>query len=361
MNLIERAIQFVETGRSEDEAGLLRDCVRANDLSALVAVQRLYEDMYGGFTFNFELKAPAAFCLLCWGEAGIDALIEGLKRTPSSKNASLTLQILSAVAAGTEPKFLFLPADLADLVRESIKANPALTSFARQRLTEYMLSLVDDSEASEMAAIGFQRLSFLENDAKAAKEMFAALASRWLVVGEPTIARYQKLIVDRAEDEKVFQEFFEKVPQLLDPLCSVVWPRPDLHGAKEPDFVLKRSDGSYLIVEIETPAKLLITDALQVSAQVTQAATQAMQYRSFLLERYVEARTHFSEFRDPECLVVIGLEGRLTDPQRRALALENENRKALRIVGFDWLAERAGRILRNMISANIAVRPLRMI
>jgi hypothetical protein len=114
-------------------------------------------------------------------------------------------------------------------------------------------------------------------------------------------------------------------------------------------------------VEIEIPAKLLITDALQISAQATQAVTQAMQYRSFLLERSAEARTHFPEFRDPECIVVIGLEGSLVEPQRRALALENENRKGLRIVGFDWLAERAERILRNMISANIAVRPLRMI
>lgn len=53
-----------------------------------------------------------------------------------------------------------------------------------------MLSLTDDSEASELAAIGFQRLSFFQENAKAAKELFAALASRWLVVGKPTIARY---------------------------------------------------------------------------------------------------------------------------------------------------------------------------
>ena len=361
MSLIQRAIEFVETGHPKDEADLLRDCIQSHDLDGLAAVQRLYEDMYGGFTFNFELKAPAACCLLCWGEAGIDALIEGLKRTPSSKNASLVMQIVSAVAAGTEPSFLFVPENLAALIRGAVKDNSALANFARQRLTEYMLSLKDDREASEMAAIGFQRLSLMEDNVKAAKEMFAALASRWLVVGQPTIMRYRKLIAEFAEDEKAFQGFFEEVPQLLDPLCSLVWPRPDLHGAKEPDFVLMRSDGSYLIVEIETPAKRLITDALQISSQATQAVTQAMQYRSFLLERSAEARTHFPEFRDPECLVVIGLEADLTDPQRRALALENENRRSLRIVGFDWLAGRAERILNNMISANIAVRPLRMI
>jgi hypothetical protein len=60
-------------------------------------------------------------------------------------------------------------------------------------------------------------------------------------------------------------------------------------------------------------------------------------------------------------MVVLGLERELTSEQRRALALENDNRRQIRIVGFDWIAERAERILQNMIFANIAVRPLRMI
>jgi antiviral defense system Shedu protein SduA len=361
VSLFERAIEFVRAGYPKDEPDLLRDCIQARNPEGLFAVQRLYEDMYGDMTFNFELKAPAAWCLLCWGKAGIDALIEGVKRTPSSKNTSLTVQILSTVAAGTDPAFLFLADDLKDLVTTALKDTSSLQVFARQRLTEYMLSLSDDVEASEVAAIGFQRLSLLNTQAEASKELFAALASRWLVVGAPTIARYRRLIADCADDENAFQRFFEDVPQLLDPLCSMMWPKPDLHGAKEPDFVLKRSDGSYLIVEIESPAKRLVTDALQTSAQVTQAVTQAMQYRSFLVDRSAETRVHFPEFRDPECLVVIGIESSLSEDQKRALALDNENRKGLRIVGFDWIAERADRILSNMISANIAVRPLRMI
>jgi hypothetical protein len=83
-----------------------------------------------------------------------------------------------------------------------------------------------------------------------------------------------------------------------------------------------------------------------------------MQYRSFLLERFAEANAFFPEFRDPDCLVVIGLERPLSSEQQRALALDNEHRQRVRIVGFDWLAERAERILQNVISANVAVRPL---
>jgi hypothetical protein len=86
-----------------------------------------------------------------------------------------------------------------------------------------------------------------------------------------------------------------------------------------------------------------------------------MQYRSFLLERFSEASGYFPGFRDPDCLVIIGVEQSLSTEQRLSLALENAHRQRLRIVGFDWIGERAETILQNVISANIAVRPVRMI
>jgi hypothetical protein len=56
VTLLDRANEFVKTGRPRDQAQLLTECIRAHDLDGLAATQRLYEDMYGGVTFNFELK-----------------------------------------------------------------------------------------------------------------------------------------------------------------------------------------------------------------------------------------------------------------------------------------------------------------
>ncbi len=97
-----------------------------------------------------------------------------------------------------------------------------------------------------------------------------------------------------------------------------------------------------------------------ITRQVTQAIAQVTRYRSFLMERFQEARAHFPKFRGPDCLVVIGLERNLSAEQRHALEVDNEHRARVRVVGFDWIADRAETILRNMISVNIAVRPLRM-
>jgi hypothetical protein len=103
MTLQERAKRFVDDGNPRDEVELLAACVRARNLDGLAATQRLFEDMYGGITYNFEMKAPAAACLICWGKEGIKALVEGARRTPASKNNSITVQLLSAVAGGKIP------------------------------------------------------------------------------------------------------------------------------------------------------------------------------------------------------------------------------------------------------------------
>jgi hypothetical protein len=87
--LEERAREFILRGGG-DETALLTDCVEAGTVEALRAVQMLFEDMYGGFTFNYELKAAAAWCLMQWGETGLEALLEGAYRTPKSKNHCIT-------------------------------------------------------------------------------------------------------------------------------------------------------------------------------------------------------------------------------------------------------------------------------
>ncbi len=93
MDLLTRARAYIEAGNATDGASLLRDCLADGGVQALAAVQLLAEDMYGGETFNFELKAPPALALLRWGEQGLDALVEMATRSPTSKNISICLSL----------------------------------------------------------------------------------------------------------------------------------------------------------------------------------------------------------------------------------------------------------------------------
>ena len=83
MVLIERARQFIEEGDADEFWALLLDCVANRNAEGMLAVKLLAGDMYGGMTFNWELKAPAAYCLLAWREDGLKALVENAVEEPS--------------------------------------------------------------------------------------------------------------------------------------------------------------------------------------------------------------------------------------------------------------------------------------
>lgn len=361
-SLTDRARLFIESG-AEDQQTLLSDCLAANNIDALRAVQMMAEDMYGGFTYNYELKAAAAICLIRWGEQGLEALIEAAKRTDASKNNSLALEILASVAASADMPQLgqhLLSESLFRFVRDSVSDWQALSASAKNKLQTFVLSFDDDDDVCLAVGLKLHTAPLIGGSAMA-RELFQAVASRWLAVSQPVLSSYRELMANQPDNEPAFQAFFMRHPQLLDPMVAEVWAQPDIHGAKEPDFVIRRTDNTYLVVEIETPSKLLVTSARQLSAEATHAVTQAVDYAQFLSDRLLEASATFPGFQTPDSLAVVGLEGALSPSQARALRLENGSRHHLRIVGFDWLLRRAEAIATNTITQRVPVHRARII
>jgi len=139
-----------------------------------------------------------------------------------------------------------------------------------------------------------------------------------------------------------------------------VWSKPDFAGHLEPDFVLRRVDDTYLVVEIETPAKPIVTRRNQMSSLATQAIAQVTSYGEFLMQDVARARTFFPRLSQPDCLVVIGLEGALVASQSTALARDNASRSRLRVVGFDWVRERANAVTANVIEPRLTQQSVRI-
>jgi Shedu protein SduA, C-terminal len=381
LSLIDKARDFIQYGSAQlgaDLVALLLECVEAGTLEALCAVQMLFERMplsvqaiYRGFADNYlgrpisgdDLKATAAYCLVRWGQAGLDALVEAARRTSQPKNQSLTIEILATLASGEQLRQIGTQVrdeQLSKRVLERVTDWDDLCSAARRHLGTYILSFEDDRAITLAVALQFHLAAF--KGPSIPKVLFEAMASRWLAVSIPTLQAFEALLRDHADDEPRFQAFLERHPQMVDPMAFEVWPQPNIHGAKEPDFVIRRTDDTYLVVEIETPSKLLVTHSNKLSADATHAVAQATDYASFLVERLLNVRQQLPSFRQPECLVVIGMERDLNPAQARALQIENENRHRLRIVGFDWLLKRAESIVHNVVAQRITVaRGLRIV
>jgi hypothetical protein len=349
---------FIKHGSPRELTDLLEACAKDGSLEALVCVTRMFEDMYGGITFNFELKAPAAWELACWGKRGLDQLVEATLKAPTSKNVSLCLQILTLLASGND--FSVAPLFCDECRRAKLQAllrsDPALRSHARSKLLDFVLSVTDEDELLDMVSAGFSRAAFSTSSGTApAKELFAALSARWLTISEPLLQRYEALIASRPDDEPSFQSFLTDHPQVLDPMAAEIWPKPNLHGAQIPDFVIRRFDNSYVVVEIEAPAKQLVTSTNQMSSWVTHAAAQAAEYRRFV-ERLPSVQAHFPDLDQVACLVVVGVEQGLNAQQQQTLRNYNREHYGLQVVGFDWLVRRARAIRENLIKVGVAVR-----
>ncbi|MER8599358.1 DUF4263 domain-containing protein [Mesorhizobium sp. M1339] len=169
------------------------------------------------------------------------------------------------------------------------------------------------------------------------------------------LGEYERLIREAPSHEPSFQDFFSRHPQLLDPMARQVWAQPDFHGALQPDFVIRRFDDSYLVVEIQCPAKKLVTLAGQVAQAAAHAEMQALAYEDFLSTRITEARCHFPNFHRADCLVVVGLQDSLTSGQKQALDRANRRKQNSQIVAFDWLLERGRAIVRNVSEGPVEV------
>jgi hypothetical protein len=354
---------FIQDGaRAEDLYALIDRCIADGTIEGLSCMRRLYESDYGGITFNFELKAPAALSMLIWGQTGARALVDAALADPTSKNLSLCIQILSSVAAGFLPliylvhhKTLFTEIDTAR------KVAPKFDEYCRALLIEVILSFDSDDDVAARIGHVMSQMSFSEETVGASKEVFAALSSRWLAVSKPVLRQYESLIATTPNNESAFQSFLSMHAQLLDPMAAQIWPQPDLYGFRFPDFIVRRADNTYVVIEIETPGKSLVTKAGQLSAEVTQAEKQATDYRSNLIRRFNDIQQHLPNFDEPDCLVIIGLERDLNVEQRTALADANRHRNRLRIVGFDWLADLARVVAANITRQHIQVTPLRIV
>lgn len=363
-NMLELEVnEFIESGANPQVLNsLLQRCMDDGGTKAMSYVSRLFEDDYGGITYKWELKEPAAFALLYWQQAGLDELARAAAQSPRSSNTNIAFDILSSAASGEFSTMLsdHWWGDLKKRVTKSGGLSTEMQHHARRTLVELVLGARDEDDLLLSLAMVFQRHYAKMDSVNAAKNLVQAVASRWFAVGDRTLQEYQELIEAFPGDEPSFQKFFEANPQFLDPMAVEVWPEPNLFGSRKPDFVVKRSDGSYLVVEIECPSKNLITKTGHPSADVTHAEHQVTDYRKYMLEHIGNVKNVFPGFSSPDCLVVVGLESALFSDQRLVLASLNEARHRVKVVGFDWLWERAKRVSKNVSEHGVIVSVKRM-
>lgn len=137
--------------------------------------------------------------------------------------------------------------------------------------------------------------------------------------GPPEQALLQSFreVVDQAADERPVQQFLASHPQFLRPMLppgrrAWYFDRPRFGSERVPDFLLctENSNGKHwVMVEIESPTRRVLTQKGLPSAKLVEAQTQIRDWRAWLRSNIAYARSELGfEDLDAECraYVIIG-------------------------------------------------------
>ena len=317
-------------------------------------VERILDIM--GDVLDIFAVHGGAWALACLKEPGFEALA-AFARDPDRLvwGGWAVLTLASMAADGPVRGAGYLPPDSLTLRADRLRAtHPALREYARQCLREIAISLTEEHAAQ---LVGQAMSASTLADRSVGREIMRAFASRWFTIGESELSEYTQMIEGSGRSEPHYHKWFELHPQMLDPLALRVASMPKLRGVKEPDFVVQRFDDTYVVVELKRPDTPVLTQRNLLSSQVSHAIQQAQEYVR-CLGMWPELLQEFPGIDRADRLVVAGLHEHFTPEQRAAVRSAELGSISLRLVGFDWLAQRARRVAANVLySPPVSLRP----
>jgi antiviral defense system Shedu protein SduA len=228
---------------------------------------------------------------------------------------------------------------------------------ANNALREFILTLGQDPSDGLLMAGLLQHLALDKDQTNGFLDtVFETIADASLAVSPRLLDEYDDL-VRRDESEESLQAFLALHPQLLDPLGREVSPKQSLGVELITDFVIRRLDDDYTVVELERPRTPILTRAGAFTAEFTHAYGQVMDFQAWVDQHGEYARHLLPGISAPSGLLVIGLRSALSQDDERKLHWWNVvHRGRVRVICFDDVGTSARTLLSNL--RNRLPRPL---
>jgi DNA-binding transcriptional ArsR family regulator len=163
------------------------------------------------------------------------------------------------------------------------------------------------------------------------------------------IEELEKILVKELREED-YQKFLSNHPVLLDPLASIVISKQKLGIERTTDFVIRRLDNEYILVEIEKPQNHIFTERGDFSAEFSHAFGQVIDFQEWVDTHAEYARHLMPEISSPRGLLIIG--------RRKSMSTEDEaklkrfciNSRSIDVLTYDDLVLRANNLYDNICS-----------
>lgn len=275
------------------------------------------------------------------GTPGIDLLASVVKDNPRPTPRTIALRCLWSVANQNGTLL-----SLADL--EGSVVPDAIASHAHAVVGDLMIDAVTDEQ---VLGTLFQTTQFLyagKNDESQLAAFFIKTVSDSAIVLTETIIDEFCALVASGQPESTYQAWLTKHPVFIDPLAAEIIPLAPLGLEFKTDYVLRRHDGRYVVVEIEKPHDRMFTKSNDFTAEFTHAVGQVLDFQHWVVQNSAYAQTRFPGIRTPIGIVLTGMRQSLTGRQAEKLERWQFNSNSIEVLTFDDLAVRARHLLQSL-------------
>lgn len=323
---------------------------RQGDLDELV---RALSTKAGRTYAKHEVPRIAAGALVLAGPAGIAAIASFLKSAGvGGLRAGAALRALWLASQGLPP----IDSSLG-IVYATEPASPELRAQARLVLDDFIAAAAESAEQSRVLL----DLQFEESETSPggslppfASHVLSVTRESSIVLTVALIEEWESL-VERDLPEKEYQDFLEKHPVFVDPLAAEVLNRKRLGLELITDFVIRRHDARYVVVEIEKPQDRIFTQANDFGALFSHAMGQVLDFQGWVAENVAYAQRHLPGIESPHGVLIMGRRCEMTRDQKLKLRRWLHNSKNIEVLTFDDLSARA-RALHTSFRAGVQPR-----
>jgi hypothetical protein len=296
----------------------------------------------GALLSSPEVNSVGGPAALFAGARGLPILCRAISEGRHHMPRRVSLEALWEIANGKTPSILYRKylraAEPVDL-NVSLAAKRALIDLmidAQSDLDLLALFLQYASEDASFSGPGGQ--------ADFAKLFLETTAASTIRLTGSLLDQFAELI-DRELPEAEYQDFLTANPVLLDPLAAEIVPLAPLGLEFKTDFIVRRHDGRYLVVEIEKPQDPLLTKSRNLSHQFTHALGQVLDFQDWVQHHVAYAQSHFPGINNPAGLLIMGRRSSLTSADKRKVAAWERNSSGVRLATYDDLLSEARQLL----------------
>jgi len=339
------ADEFLAVSR-EEMIEILSELALDPSLESTQALQRFLRVRDSHTYDKHDIPRLVCRALLQKGEHGVKALVQVLPDAPGViYPAAIVRSLWSASKCETDLDFMNPNFKLEPPLDGALDSATSKSAFLA--LKELVAEGSDDLRRIPTALVIVMSDRKPTDPESLFDELWDVFLGGHLRINRRVIEAYETLLGEQHSEER-YQSFLRDHPVLLDPLAAHVIPKQRLGVEHVTDFVVKRFDGAYLVVEIEKPQDRLFIRKGDFSREFTHAYGQIIDFLTWIEDHKEYAENLMPGIAAPTGLLVMGSSASLSTRESEKLAWLNRNSAAVTVMTFDQIGEKARQLYSNI-------------